>query len=379
VNRDLPALATPADVRLRGDMADILITGFPGFLASALLPLALHDRPGATALCLVQAHHMTEARQKLLLLDVRNPGTKERVELVAGDICTAGLGIPRDSATGISEVFHFAAVYDPSVSGAVADAVNVGGTRHVLQFCADLPSLARLHYISTCYVAGDHAGVFTETDLTLGQQFPNHYVRTKYAAEVLVREAIADGLSATIYRPGMVVGDSRTGETQKYDGPYFVIQLLLRAPAMIPMPQTAGIDSNRVGLVPRDFVVSAIAALSTMPESLGQTYALTDPDPPTVREAVETFAHIMNRSVTWVPAPTPVLTTAARLPGVNRALGIPVDAVVDYMLHETVYDTTNTTRDLASTGISCPRFADYAPTMVDFVRKHPEFGSAAMT
>ncbi len=360
-------------------MAQVLITGFPGFLASSLLPLVLEKRPGSTALCLVQQHHMAEARQRLKLLDVQQPGIEERVELVVGDICEPGLGISGSNKAAVTELFHLAAVYDPHVTAKAADAVNVGGTRHVLEFCTGLPSLRRLQYVSTCYVAGDHRGLFREDDLDVGQTFSNHYVRTKFEAEVLVREAMTDGLPATIYRPGMVVGDSQTGQTQKYDGPYFVIQLLMKAPPFLPLPQTPGIDSNRVGLIPRDCVINGISALSTMPNSLGETYALTDPHPPTVREAVNTIAGLMGRRIAWVPLPETLVSAVSRIPGASGLLGIPVDAVVDYMNHATLYDTTHATRDLTGTEVACPRFADYAPLMVEFVKAHPEFTSAAMT
>lgn len=360
-------------------MADLLFTGFPGFLASALLPLALEQRPGTTALCLVQRHHMSEARRRLKLLDVQNPGVEARVELVAGDITASKLGLADHDCSQITEVFHLAAVYDPEVSEQVADAVNIAGTQHVLDLCAGLPALQRLHYVSTCYVAGDHRGRFGEDDLELGQTFSNHYVRSKYEAEVLVRQAMADGLPATIYRPGMVVGDSRTGQTQKFDGPYFVILLLQRLPAIVPLPSHGDIDHNKVGLVPRDYVVAAIAALSVMPESLGRTYALTDPDPPTVREAVETLARLLGRNVRWVPLPAPVVQAVAHLPLAGSLLGVPIDAVVDYMAHPTSYDTGNAIRDLAGTGVSCPPFSDYAAAMVEFAVQHPEVGSAAMT
>src|SRR6185295_13240080 len=100
--------------------------------------------------------------------------------------------------------------------------VNVDGTRHVLDFAAAQPSLERLHYVSTCYVSGRYQGVFAESDLEKGQTFNNYYEETKYLAEVEVQRRMREGLPATIYRPSVVVGDSTSGATQKYDGPYFV-------------------------------------------------------------------------------------------------------------------------------------------------------------
>ena len=112
-----------------------------------------------------------------------------------------------------------AAVYDLTVPEAVAQRVNVDGTARIIDFCWSREHLHRLQYVSTSYVSGNYDGEFTEDGLDEGQGFLNHYESTKYAAELLVREAMEAGLPATIYRPGIVVGDSRTGETQKYDGP----------------------------------------------------------------------------------------------------------------------------------------------------------------
>ena len=108
--------------------------------------------------------------------------------------------------------------------------INVDGTRNVLDFAQEARNLRRLHYVSTCYVSGRTAGVFTEHDLEKGQSFNNYYEETKYLAEVEVQQRMRAGLPTTIYRPAIVVGDSRTGATQKYDGPYFVIRWLLRQP-----------------------------------------------------------------------------------------------------------------------------------------------------
>lgn len=196
------------------------MTGFPGFLGSALLPGILAKREGSGLICVVQARHMDTAKAKLAEIQAAHPHTTDRVQLVEGDITARGLGLS-DSVEvhAVNEVWHLAAVYDLSVAEDIAKLVNVVGTDNVLQFCRERSNFRRLQYVSTCYVSGAYDGKFTEEMLEEGQEFQNHYESTKYEAERLVRAAIADGLPVTIYRPGIVVGDSRTGETQKYDGP----------------------------------------------------------------------------------------------------------------------------------------------------------------
>jgi thioester reductase-like protein len=358
------------------------MTGFPGFLGSALLPRLLARRPRTQAVCLVQPQHAVLARSRIKELEVTDPHTTGRIRLVEGDITLAGLGlaaVERERLGDVTEVWHLAAVYDLAVSPTLARRVNVGGTTNVLSFCRELGHLRRLQYVSTCYVSGRFDGEFTEDALEVGQEFRNHYEETKYEAELLVRKAMADGVPATIYRPGIVVGDSQTGATQKYDGPYFLATFLARQPSLALVPAVGDADSVRVCLVPRDFVVGAMDELSVLPESEGRSYALVDPNPPTVREVVTTFARHKGARVVWMPLPLrPVHTLVARVPGMERMLGLPAEAL-DYFASPTTYGTSNTTRDLAASGLTCPPFESYAGRLLDFMDAHPEYDANAMT
>lgn len=364
-------------------MTSLLMTGFPGFLGSALLPLILArpERAGWRAVCLVQERYLEAAGQRLEEIVAEHPAVADRVELITGDITASGLGIDPDvraDLDDIAEVWHLAAVYDLAVPEEVARRVNVEGTRNVLAFCASLPEFNRLQYVSTCYVSGSHPGEYPEDDLDTGQAFRNHYESTKFEAEKLVREAMSAGLAATIYRPGIVVGDSQTGATQKYDGPYFLASFLRRQPPLAVVPAVGDADSVKVCLVPRDFVVAAMDQLSVMDVSIGKTYALTDPNPPTARELVDKFAGHLGKKVVWVPLPLgPTRTLVDKVPGVEWLIGIPAEGL-DYFASDTTYATANTTNDLAGTGVTCPAFDDYAPRLLDYMIAHPEFDSSAM-
>lgn len=358
----------------------LLMTGFPGFLGSALLPRVLARREGARAVCLVQPQHAEEARTRLAEIEFEHPHVTGRVDFVEGDITAPDLGVGaagRAELAGVTEVWHLAAVYDLRVPEAVARRVNVDGTRHVLDFCRSRERFERLQYVSTCYVSGSHEGCFTEDDLDTGQEFRNHYESTKFEAEVLVRRAMGQGLPATVYRPGIVVGDSRTGVTQKYDGPYFLAAFLRRQLKVAVVPAVADADAVRFCLVPRDFVIDAMDALSVLDRSIGRTYALTDPRPPTVRELVTTFARHLGRKPVWVPLPLGATRALVSLPGVERLLGIPAESL-DYFASPTTYDTSRTTADLDGTGVACPAFGSYADRLLDYMVEHPEIDAAAM-
>jgi thioester reductase-like protein len=361
-------------------MSALLVTGFPGFLGSALLPRLLARREGSRAICLVQARHLDTAGERLRTIVAAHPHVADRVELVVGDITEPDLAIEpavREALAEVTEVWHLAAVYDLTVAEELARRVNVDGTAHVVDLCRGLPALERLQYVSTCYVSGRYEGEFAEDDLDEGQDFNNHYEATKFEAELLVQKAMADGLPATIYRPGIVVGDSRTGETQKFDGPYFVARFLRRQPLPFAvLPSVA--DDLRTYLVPRDFVLDAMDALSVLDRSLGRTYALTDPEPPTNRQVAEVFARHLGKRLVWVPLPLGVTRLAlSTVPGLARLLGLPAE-LLDYFDTPTTYATTNATTDLAGTGVACPPFESYADRLLAFMVAHPEIDAAAM-
>lgn len=357
----------------------LLLTGFPGFLASALLPRLL-DRSGGEAICVVQPHFAELARRRVDELSAAEPSLHRRIRLVQGDITRPGLGLDGEATplAEVREVWHLAAVYDLAVTRALGMRVNVDGTRHVLDLAMRCDGLQRVQYVSTCYVSGRYVGPFAEEDLEVGATFNNFYEETKHLAEVDVRERMAAGMPATIYRPSIVVGDSTTGETQKFDGPYYIAQLLLRQARVAVMPVVGDPRLTRFNVVPRDFVVSAIAHLAGQAQSLGVTYQLADPHPPTVAELIAALGLAAHRRV----VPLRVSRAVARrslgyVPGAGRLLRIPVETI-DYLSHPTHYLTTNARRDLAGTGIEVPRFASYADRLVDFMRTHPEVGTAAM-
>ena len=363
-------------------MTALLMTGFPGFLGSALLPRLLARREGVRAICLVQPQHLAMAQRRVQEIEAAHPHIFDRVELITGDITAPDLGVApsaRDGLEEVTEVWHLAAIYDLAVAEAIAHRVNVDGTAQILAFCQSRPQFSRLQYVSTCYVSGDYQGEFTEDALDNGQSFLNHYESTKFEAETLVRKAMANGLPATVYRPGIVVGDSRTGETQKYDGPYFLAAFMRRQFLPVAVVPTVGdVDRVKVSLVPRDFVIEAMDQLSVLDGSVGQTFALTDPNPPTVREVVDFFAGHLGKRVIWVPLPLGITRSAVgSVPGLERLLGLPAEAL-DYFASPTTYATANTTAGLAGTGLECPPFPSYAGRLLDFMLRHPEIGSSAM-
>jgi thioester reductase-like protein len=355
----------PASDRSSG--GTILFTGFPGFIGARLIPRLLELRPGTTFECLVQEKFLPAADASVAALAASHPETKGRIRLVTGDITTPGLGLgagAKSLAKRVTGCFHLAAVYDLAVSRDVGMRINVEGTKNVLEFLGGAPSLRRFDYVSTAYVSGTAVGTYRETDLDVGQSFKNHYEETKFLAEVAVNES---GLPATIYRPGIVVGDSRTGETAKFDGPYFA----LNAMSLLPSPGAflrIGDGAAEVNLVPVDFVLEAIARLGAWDGAIGQTYHLTDPAPETALSLAELLAKSIGKSFVYVPVPLPLAKLAFVVPQVSTWLGMP-GQTLDYFDHPVHYDAARATKDLARFGLECPPFRSYVQRLVAFWKK----------
>ena len=345
----------------------ILFTGFPGFIGERLLPRLLERRPGSFFVCLVQPRFADAAARSLADIEARHAHTRGRIRIVGGDITLPDLGLAEASVVlpSLTAAYHLAAVYDLAVARDLAMLVNVEGTRNVLRFLARAKNLQRLHYVSTAYVSGTTTGIFRETDLDVGQRFKNFYEETKFLAEV---EVAHSGLPATIYRPAIVVGDSRTGETGKFDGPYFTLSAMERVPSP-GLFIKVGWGRNPANLVPVDFIVDALAGLAEATRNTGKTYHLTDPSPLSVSEVARLMASEMGKSLVLVPVPKAVAKAVFAAARVQKYFGMPVQTL-DYFDHACRYDTTQATADLRAAGVVCPPFASYVHQMVAFYRAH---------
>ena len=348
----------------------IFLTGFPGFIASRLLRRLA--REGARFLLLVQPAFADRAQEELVSVAGQSGRLISDFVLLPGDITKPNLGLsPADLHTARSQstiLFHLAAIYDLAVARDLGLSVNLEGTRNVNNFARSLPGLRRYHYVSTCYVAGKRTGRILEQQLRHEAGFRNYYEETKYLAELEV-EALKAELPVTIHRPAVVCGDSRSGETAKYDGIYYLIRYLLKWPAAL---STCNIGNNEVALnlVPVDFVVEAMATLAQDPLSVGKTLQLADPEPLTTRELFNTIVLSLGGREPRVTLPASLVEFSLMLPLAPKVTGLPHSAVPYFFLKQT-YDTAQAGELLKPHGVSCPPFASYAGTIVDFAARHP--------
>ena len=353
------------------------VTGATGFIGRHLVEELL-KRDGTIYVLAREG-----SRGKVDALAQRLNAPDGRIVAVPGDLTQPKLGVDGSVLAADAEIdhfFHLAAVYDIEADELSAQRANVEGTRNAIDF-ANSRSVGRFHHVSSIAVAGDYRGVFQEDMLDEGQRLPHHYHRTKFESEQMVRRDVE--AKTLVYRPGIVVGHSRTGEIDKIDGPYYLFTLLKKLrgalPAWFPL---AGPEGGKTTIVPVDFVARAIDHIGHLPDEdlPSDTYHLVDPEPMTVGEALNTFAKAahapqlamrVDENLTKA-VPAPVRAGVMALPTVKkirnqlyRDLGIPPEAM-EVRDFRCTFDARDTQRALTGTGIAVPPLDSYAGRLWDY-------------
>lgn len=349
----------------------IFLTGFPGFIAGRLVKRLAGN--ATRFLLLVQPAFADRASEEVSRIAIETDTPQKNFRIIEGDITQHDLGLLaaelQMARAETTVLFHLAAVYDLGVKRDTAMRVNLEGTRHVNRFAEMLPNLRRYHYVSTCYVAGQRTGVILETELKHNAGFRNFYEETKYLAELEV-EALKKRLPVTIHRPSVVCGDSRTGETAKYDGIYYLIQYLRLHPDLLSLVNI-GNHQVRLNLVPVDFVVEGMAALAENEAATGATVQIADTEPLTTYELFEAIAKALAGRGSRIKAPLPLVRSSLKLPFSPKLTGMPHAAVPYFFLDQT-YDTTIARGLLDPHGIRCPPLPAYIDALINFVARHPK-------
>lgn len=348
----------------------VLVTGFPGLAAKRMVAKILASDPDARVLVLARPKFEQAATEFLGGLD-RN--LAERAEILVGDVCAMDLGLSgteyRRLAGEVTAIHHMAGIYYQGVDKRTARHINVEGTRGILAFARDAERLRRLCHFSTAQVSGKRKGVVLEEELDADQAFHNIYEETKFEAEVLAQDAQRH-LPVTILRPGMIVGDSRTGAIDKFDGPYYLMVVIATNALNVRVP-LPGRGSAPMHLVPIDFVIDAAYALSIDERAAGRTFHLTDPNPLSARRVYELVAESSHAKSPRGFIPTGLARTVLRTPGLEKLARAPV-AFLDSWGDQVMYNSRHAMALLADHGIACPPFDTYVENLVRYVRSSYE-------
>jgi thioester reductase-like protein/NADP-dependent 3-hydroxy acid dehydrogenase YdfG len=352
-----------------------VVTGGTGFIGRRVVNriLAQHDEATqskfGTAEVFVLVRRGSLARFEELAAD-----WGDRAKPLVGDLTSAGLGLSDLADLGpVDHVVHCAAIYDMTVDAATQRAANVEGTRAVIELTRALN--ATLHHVSSIAVAGNYKGIFTEDDFDVSQELPTPYHQTKFEAEQLVHAT--PGLRYRVYRPAVVVGDSRTGEMDKVDGPYYFFGLLSRLASLPKFTPMMVPDTGRTNIVPVDYVVDALVALMHADGRDGQTFHLTSPKPIGLKDIYRGVAQ--EAGLPQLRGTLPKATAAPVLKATGRAkilrnmaaiqLGIPGE-VLDVVDLAPSFASEKTIAALQGTGVVLPEFASYAPKLWRYWVEH---------
>ncbi|GAB4208161.1 MAG: SDR family oxidoreductase [Sandaracinaceae bacterium] len=345
----------------------VLVTGFPtNFLATRVVKKVVGSDPAVEVRCVVPARFLDRARGVLAELPAAH---RARVTILEGDVAAMDMGLSGPEWVALRDevelVHHCAAATYLGIDRAAAYRLNVDGVREVLELVEHAPKLDRLVHWSSALVAGSRRGLVREDEL-VPSAFRNVIEETRFRGEQLVRAAMARGLRATVLRPSILVGDSRTGEIDRLEGPYLLVLLMLSTPIdlRVPLPGRGEVPLN---LVPIDYVVDAGCAIARDARSIGRTFHLVDPRPITARGVFERIARALGRPSPRGSLPTQLATAVLRTPGLEKLAHVPRN-FLEQLAVEVAYDDRNTRELLSGTGIRCPAFEQYVDVMVDYVR-----------
>lgn len=348
-----------------------VVTGGTGFIGRRVVSRLLQSRPDAQVWALVRRRSLGRFERLAAAWgdqwgDRVKPLVAELPELDLSDEVLAELG-------EIDHVVHCAAIYDITAGEPQQRAANVEGTRAVIGLARRLG--ATMHHVSSIAVAGDFRGEYTEDDFDVGQRLPTPYHQTKFEAELLVRST--PGLRHRIYRPAVVVGDSRTGEMDKVDGPYYFFGVLAKLAVLPSLTPILLPDTGRTNIVPVDYVVDALVALAHADGRDGQTFHLTAEKTIGLRGIYRGVAKAAGLPPLRGSLPRSVAAPVLNVRGRARVLrnmaatqlGIPAE-VFDLVDLPPTFVSEKTRNALRDYGIRVPEFSSYAPKLWRYWAEH---------
>jgi thioester reductase-like protein len=355
----------------------VFLTGATGFLGMELLARYL-ERTDRRIYALVRGADDQEAYRRIqhTLLELFGPVHRyaDRVVAVRGDITQIGMGIAPSIdrlAETVTEIVHCAAAVSFEQPLERARLINVDGTRRVLEFaerCRTRGGLRRMSYISTAYVAGEHAGCFSEDDLDHGQRFRNSYEQSKFEAECLVHRSLEE-LPITVFRPSIIVGEQHSGWTGSFNVLYWPLRVFSRG-TYVALP---GRHEAPVDVVPVDYVADAVFALSRIPQAEGATFHLTaGTQSSSVGQLIELATRFFRRREPWLVDPSvydrvvhPMLLRGTQDERVRQALQRS-QVYFPYFAMRVHFDDRRARVALRGAGITTPPLESYFDRLLRF-------------
>jgi thioester reductase-like protein len=347
-----------------------LVTGFPYFRARKVVEHLLRIEPRALIYVVVAPEQARSAEQTCANLE---PAERERVVQLEGDVSAIDMGLSgpehRQLAGRVQRIHHAAQVTHVGADRRIAETVNIGATREVIELGLACERLDSILVYSSASVSGNRTGTVLEEELNVGQSFRSPVEETLAIAEQMARAA-RSALPVTVIRPTYVIGDSTTGEVEHFDGLYLLILLIVSSPQEFPLLLPTRGDAP-LHVVPIDYVVRAAYHIGRQPAAAGLTFHLADPNPLSVRQVFELVAERGGKALPsgFIPASfARALLSATGASLVSKS----TRALLDLIATRVTYSTAQADEMLAGTGITCPPFESYIDEVVAYVKRRVE-------
>lgn len=355
-----------------------VVTGATGFIGKRLVKRLITEKRKGTIYCVIRPGSEEKFEQ---LIDYCKP-KKGQLVMLAGDLTKPKLGLKaseiKDLKGKVNHFFHLAAIYDLNADPEDQEATNIQGTKNAVDAANAIEAVCFQH-MSSIAAAGLYEGIFREDMFEEAEGLSHPYFRTKHESEKIVRQHTKGAWR--VYRPSFVVGDSKTGEMDKVDGPYYFFKLIQKMRQMVPAwVPTIGIEGGRINIVPVDYVVNAMDYIAHQPGLDNEAFHLTDPNPYRIGDVLNIFAkaahapkmemRINAAMFGFVPKTVKMglmsLTPIRRIrDAVIKDLGMPSE-VFGYINWPTRYDSRRAQQVLEGSGIECPDLANYAWAVWDY-------------
>ena len=349
-----------------------LLTGLPtSFLAQKLLAQLLAMQPTALVRCLIADAMLERAEQIIQRLPLAD---QLRVEVVKGDVSSMDFGMAGkrfvELAEQIDVIHHCVCANYGGVGREAERRVYVNSTGEVLELAlAGKGRLKRLVHWGSALLSQPNNGWVSETEWNKPPVFRSRSDEMRFRAEVLIRDAM-NRVPITVLRPTIIVGDSKTSEIDRMEGPYALFQALLSAPPELRMP-VPGRGDQPCPFVPLDYVLEAGLAIAEDGRSAGRTFHLTDERPLSVARVFELIAEASDKPAVPPSLGRNIAALLLNAPAFDRINQVP-RPFLDMLASNVSYDARNARELLAGSGIECPSVSTYLKSLLARVKREAD-------
>jgi nucleoside-diphosphate-sugar epimerase len=346
------------------DQRIFLVSGFPLPTVKHFVLHALSQGKPYIALL------VPEKFESLAKAFVEKHNLKQNLRVVVGDVAIMHLGFSSEEyrflLKNVTDIYHFASIYYQNSPDELIHRVNIEGTKNIIRFARDCQNNPPLNYLSTCMVFENHSGLVPEEPVK-SPSFNSFIYKSRYIAESMI---MSEPINWRIFRAPYIAGDSRTGETEKLDGFYALIYLLMLTHMKLPIP-VPNRGKAPLNIIPIDYLVKAIYHISSNPDSINRIFHIVDPHPISIETALELLSRYSGRKIDLFYPPVDIIKPLVKFK-IFRKLTPSYAPLFDILSQFIIFSHSNTDMFLKDSNIETPSFESYINPMLDFVKKRVE-------